>query len=117
MIVKNRKNHQAVLKTPQSIVHIKHTISLRQYKYWVLLLRFYREFFEANEAPDEKGFYRVPIAKITEYLGYEPLKAELKADFEALRKEPIIINFLDKDGKKHCGEWVFYLNGKSPLKQ
>jgi hypothetical protein len=89
-----------VIKTPQSIVHIKHNISLRQYKYWVLLLRFYREFFEAGEKPDQKGFYSVPIAKIADYIGYEPVKTELKPDFEALRKEPIIINFLDKDGKK-----------------
>jgi plasmid replication initiation protein len=88
------------LKTPQSIVHIKHTVSLRQYKYWVLLLRFYREFFELGEEPDSKGFYSVSIAKIGDYMGYEPMKAELKADFEALRREPIIINSLDKDGKK-----------------
>lgn len=100
MIEKTKKVRQIALKTPQSIVHIKHTITLRQYKYWVLLLRFYREFFEADTTPDEKGFYSVPIAKITEYLGYEPVKAELKTDFEALRREPIIINFLDKDGKK-----------------
>ncbi len=96
--LKNQK--PIVLKTPQSIVHIKHTVSLRQYKYWVLLLRFYRDFFELKEEPDSKGFYSVPIAKISDYMGYEPMKAELKADFEALRKEPIIINFLDKDGKK-----------------
>ena len=89
-----------VLKTPQSIVHIKHSISLRQYKYWVLLLRFYREFFEQSELPDKDGFYTVPIAKIGDYMGYEPVKQELKTDFEGLRKEPIIINFLDKDGKK-----------------
>jgi hypothetical protein len=95
------KNQQPViLKTPQSIVHIKHTVSLRQYKYWVLLLRFYREFFELGEEQDKEGFYSVTIAKITDYMGYEPMKAELKADFEVLRKEPIIINFLDKDGKK-----------------
>jgi hypothetical protein len=63
-------------------------------------LRFYREFFEAGEEPDKKGFYSVPIAKVGEYIGYEPKKTELKTDFEALRREPIIINFLDKDGKK-----------------
>lgn len=97
-LIKNQK--PVVLKTPQSIVHIKHNISLRQYKYWVLLLRFYREFFEAGQEPDQKGFYTVPIAKVGEYLGYEPVKTELKPDFEVLRKEPIIINFLDKDGKK-----------------
>ena len=96
--MKNQK--PIVLKTPQSIVHIKHTVSLRQYKYWVLLLRFYRDFFELQEEPDKKGFYSVPIARISEYMGYEPIKAELKTDFEALRREPIIINVLDKDGKK-----------------
>jgi hypothetical protein len=40
-------------------------------------------------------------------MGYDPMKAELKADFEALRKEPIIINFLDKDGKKTTGGMGF----------
>jgi hypothetical protein len=97
-LVKNQK--PVVFKTPQPIVHIKHSISLQQYKYWVLLLRFYREFFEKNEAPDKKGFYSVPIAKVGEYIGYEPKTKELKTDFEALRKEPIIINILEKDGKK-----------------
>lgn len=100
MAEKPAKSHKIVLKTPQSIVHIKHTVSLRQYKYWVLLLRFYREFFELNKKPDERGFYSVPIAKISDYMGYEPVKTELKTDFEVLRKEPIVINFLDKDGKK-----------------
>jgi plasmid replication initiation protein len=103
--IKNKK--PIILKTPQSIVHIKHTISLRQYKYWVLLLRFYREFFELGEEPDKKGFYSVPIAKISDYMGYEPMKTELKADFGALRREPIIINFLDKDGKKAVHEMGF----------
>ena len=103
--MKNQK--PIILKTPQSIVHIKHTVSLRQYKYWVLLLRFYREFFELGEEPDSKGFYSVPIAKISDYMGYEPMKTELKADFGALRREPIIINFLDKDGKKAIHEMGF----------
>lgn len=104
-LLKNQK--PIVLKTPQSIVHIKHTVSLRQYKYWVLLLRFYREFFELNEKPDNDGLYSVPIAKISDYMGYEPMKAELKADFRALRSEPITINFLDKDGKKAIHEMGF----------
>lgn len=103
--MKNQK--PIVLKTPQSIVHIKHTVSLRQYKYWVLLLRFYREFFELNEKPDDDGLYSVPIAKISDYMGYEPMKTELKADFRALRNEPITINFLDKDGKKAIHEMGF----------
>lgn len=103
--MKNQK--PIILKTPQSIVHIKHTVSLRQYKYWVLLLRFYREFFELGEEPDCKGFYSVPIAKISDYMGYEPMKTELKADLGALRREPIVINFLDKDGTKGVHEMGF----------
>jgi plasmid replication initiation protein len=89
-----------VLKTPQSIIHIKHNITLRQYKYWVLLLRFYREIFEAGEQSEEDGFYRIAVSKIEAYIGYEPVKSELKSDFEALRKQPIIINFLNKDKQK-----------------
>jgi len=95
-----KNNKPVILKAPQSIVHIKHTISLRQYKYWVLMLRFYREFFELNEKPDDDGFYVVQLAKISSYMGYEPMKTELKSDFMALRNEPITINYLDKDGKK-----------------
>ena len=101
MAEKPMKNQKpVVLKTPQSIIHIKHTVSLRQYKYWVLLLRFYREFFELDEKPDDDGLYVVPLAKISSYMGYEPMKTELKSDFMALRNEPITINYLDKDGKK-----------------
>jgi hypothetical protein len=96
--MKNQKPE--ILRTPQSIIHIKHTISLRQYKYWVLLLRFYRDFFDSQEEPDKRGFYTVPVAKISDYMGYEPVTTELKTDFEALRREPILINFLGKDGKK-----------------
>lgn len=103
----NKKKGRAVqgraedinLKAPQSVIHIKHTITLRQYKYWFLMLGAFREAHEQNQPPDAKGFYRFPIAKLTEHLGYEPVKDELKTDFEALRREPININILNKDGK------------------
>lgn len=86
------------IKAPQSIVHIKHTISLRQYKIWIILLQRFRDFSIAGEKPDERGFYRLSKSELEEFLGYEPVKEELKADFEKLRKEPIIINYLEKDG-------------------
>lgn len=86
------------IKAPQAVVHIKHRISLRQYKYWIVLLQYYRELFEAKEEPNEDGFYRMPKTRLTEYLGYEPVQSELKTDFESLRREPIIINYLEKDG-------------------
>lgn len=97
---KNSSNTLYVLKTSQAVVHISHSITLRQYKYWVLLLHFYRESYKNNMSSSHDVFYRVPIAKLAEYLGYEPVKAELKDDFEVLRKEPIIINILSKDGHK-----------------
>jgi hypothetical protein len=108
MKLTNTKNRRALagkkaedksLKAPQSIIHVKHSITLRQYKYWILLLSAFREADRQEEGPDAKGFYRLPIASLTEYLGYEPVKDELKVDFEALRREPIIINTLNKDGK------------------
>ena len=88
------------VKTPQSLVHIKHTITARQYKYWYILLKLYRDMFEVGEEADKNGFRFVSLATMTELLGYEPVKAELKKDFEALRQQPIIINYLEKDGSK-----------------
>ena len=41
----------------------------------------------------------MPMQRLTEHLGYEPNKTELRADLEALRKEAIIYNVLGKDGK------------------
>lgn len=87
------------LKAPQSVIHIKHRITLRQYKYWILSLDAFREAYKQNVEPDANGLYQFPIDRLTEHLGYEPVKDELKVDFEALRQEPIIINFLHKDGK------------------
>lgn len=101
MSVKTTKKEVAnsELKTPQSIVHIKHSITLRQYKYWVLILHEFKKQIDGNIEFDKNGFYRFPISLISDYLGYEPVKTELKKDIEALRREPIIINLLDKDGQ------------------
>jgi hypothetical protein len=87
------------LKAPQSIIHVKHRITLRQYKYWILLLDAFREAYEQKQSPDAKGFYRIPIARLAEYIGYEPVNSELRVDFESLRREPIVINVLNKDSK------------------
>lgn len=87
-----------IIKAPQSVVHIKHTISLRQYKIWIILLQKFRDFSIAGEKPDEKGFYRISTSEIKELIGYEPVKEELRADLEKLRREPIVINYLEKDG-------------------
>lgn len=96
----SNNNNLSLLKTSQAVVHISHGITLRQYKYWILLLHFYRESYKQSLPSEQDGTVRIPIAKISEYLGYEPVKAELRADFEVLRKEPIVINILSKDGHK-----------------
>lgn len=87
------------IKTPQELVHIKHRITLRQYKYWVLILKSYREAYESGIHPNDGGFFFMPMQRLKDHLGYEPNKTELRADFEALRKEAIIYNVLGKDGK------------------
>lgn len=62
-------------------------------------MRAYRENYERGVKPDESGFHRIPVSQYTELVGYEPVRAELRADLEAIRKEPIIYNVLGKDGK------------------
>ncbi len=98
--IKPAKDVRPAIKTPQELVHIQHKITLRQYKYWILMLRAYREAYEAGEIIDDKGFHRIAITDLTNWIGYEPVKSELRGDLEAIRKEPIIYNVLGKDGKK-----------------
>lgn len=87
-----------ILKTPQSVIHIKHNITLRQYKYWIILLRELKWNFDAGNTPDSRGFFSVSMEQISEYMGYLPVKEELKSDLATIRKEPISFNSLDKDG-------------------
>jgi hypothetical protein len=88
------------LKAPQSIVHIKHKISLQQYKYWVLLLQELRHQLEEGAQPDEEGFYAMPMASLAGAIGYTPNKSELWNDLLALKNETIAFNVLNKDKEK-----------------
>lgn len=88
------------LKTPQSLIHIKHTISLFQYKLWILLLQEFKRQFDADEPADEKGFRYVPMSYLEQHLGYTPSRQDLINDLRALRKEEICFNYLEKDGYK-----------------
>lgn len=88
------------LKTPQSIIHIKHKISLLQYKLWILLLHELKRQFDENIPPDEQGFRYVAMQNITEKLGYSPKKSEIWNDLLALKNETIAFNLLGKDGQK-----------------
>jgi hypothetical protein len=88
------------VKTPQAIVHIKHTISLQQYKVWLVLLQKYREHYESGFPIDEDGFYRFPKSDLDNIIGYELTKDSLERDLISLRKEDIIISVLEKGGEK-----------------
>jgi plasmid replication initiation protein len=88
------------VKAPQAVVHIKHSITLRQYKIWLAILQKYRDFYETGEQYDEDGFYRLPKAELDEMIGYETTKADIRRDLIALRKEDIIISILEKGGEK-----------------
>lgn len=88
------------IKAPQSVVHIKHSITLRQYKIWLCILQKYRDFYEAGEQYDEDGFYRFQKSELDKILGYETQKEEIRRDIITLRKEDIIISILEKGGEK-----------------
>ena len=100
-----------ILKAPQAVVHIKHSITLRQYKIWLIILQKYREFYESGDSFDEEGFFKFPKNDIDEILEYEIKKDVLKDELDKIRKEPIIINYLEKDktpvthGMGFISEW------------
>jgi hypothetical protein len=99
------------LTTPQSLVHIKHTISLQQYKYFLLFFDEMSICLESEIEPDEKGFYSIRMEKITERMGYEPNKKEIWNDLVKLKNETIAVNYLMKDGQSikygagYISEW------------
>lgn len=95
---KSRSAQVDLIKTPQSLIHIRHKISLLQYKYWILLLRDLRRHFDANIPPDEKGFRSIPMSVIAQAIGYTPKKSELYDDLLALKNETVAYNLLSKDG-------------------
>jgi hypothetical protein len=90
----------SIIKTPQSIIHIKHNVSLLAYKHWVLLLQDLREQIEADEPTEAGGVRFISMSKLSERLGYTPSKKDLWECFRSLKNQDLAINFLDKDGHK-----------------
>lgn len=88
------------VKAPQAVVHIKHSITLRQYKIWLVILQKYRDFYESDGVFDEDRYYKFPKKELDDLLGYETTKTELRRDLIALRKEDIILSFIEKGGEK-----------------
>lgn len=95
-----RKVTKRQIKTPQSLIHIKHTISLFQYKLWILLLQEFKRQFDLNEPTDDRGFRYVSMSYIEQHIGYAPSRQDIIDDLRALRKEEICFNYFEKDGNK-----------------
>lgn len=98
-LIETKKEQGLMLKTPQSLIHIKHTISLLQYKLWILLLHELKKQFDANEPADEKGFRYIHIQNLVERLGYIPKKSDIWNDLVGIGDQQIAFNMLEKDGK------------------
>jgi hypothetical protein len=93
-----RNAGQVVFKTPQELIHIRHGITLVQYKYWLLMLRAYHEECEKFGAPPEGEMVYLARSTLEGILGYQPKTSDIENDFERIRKEPMRINLLEKDG-------------------
>jgi Initiator Replication protein len=99
--IQPRDEKVPAIKTPQELIHIKHKITLLQYKYWVLMLRAYREAYEvAGRHLTDEEFCYIPMQQLEEHMGYTPKISEIERDLEAIRIEPITYNVLEKDKQK-----------------
>lgn len=90
------KNSGEIIKTPQELIHIKHTINLRQYKYWLLMLKTFKDGFEKNGV----GVEQINITTLEEWIGYDLNRKHLENDLIQLRKETVAFNLMSKNGKK-----------------
>jgi hypothetical protein len=96
--IRTVKNKSPNIKTPQALIHIKHRISLLQYKYWLLMIRELRLQIDKGIPPNERGFRTIQMKDIVEHLGYTPNKSELWEDLQTLKNQTIAYNLLEKDG-------------------
>lgn len=98
--MKKEKNTSPILKTPQSLIHIKHNMSILQYKYWVVLLHHIKDQVTQGVEPDKHGYHYISFNEITDFLGYTPKKSEVYRDLKQLRSYAVEYNVLEKDGEK-----------------
>ena len=107
---------QVVFKTPQSLIHIKHSISLLEYKIWFLLLQDLKDQIESDTPIFSGGFRFVSMDSIAEMLGYPPSKKDLWECMRSLKNQDLAINFLQKDkstvkyGAGFISEWTISSN-------
>ncbi len=87
------------LKTPQSLIHINHNMTILQYKYWIIFLHHMKNQLMENIEVDKNGYRYISFEEISEFLGYTPKKSEVYEDLKRLRSYSIEYNVLEKDGE------------------
>lgn len=90
------------LKTPQSLIHLDHTMTLVQYKYWVLFLHDVKRQILQGVEPDEKGYYYISMKEVNALMGLSATqkKSIIFDDLKALKNITVSYNVLEKDGTK-----------------
>lgn len=89
-------------KTPQGLIHISHTMTIIQYKYWILLLHNLKRQVLQGINPDEKGFYYISMKEVNALMGLKATqkKSIIFDDLKALKNITVSYNILEKDGQK-----------------
>lgn len=105
----DNSNKNVAIKTPQELIHIRHNINLRQYKYWLLMLKVYKDGYEGNGVGKEE----ISITELINWIGYKVNRKELENDLIELRKETVAFNLLGKDGNKPIFRVDGYINNAS----
>lgn len=100
--MKITKKNSSQLKTPQSLIHVKHNMTLTQYKYWVLFLHDVKQQILDGVEPDNRGYYYISMDFVNRAMG---LKASQKKsiifeDLKRLKDITVSYNVLEKDGTK-----------------
>lgn len=90
---------QSGIKTPQQLIHIRHNITLVQYKLWLLLTRTFMDQIRAEIPADENGFRELNFKTFEDFFEYKPKKIELDSDMRRLKNSDLSMNILEKDGK------------------
>lgn len=90
------------LKTPQSLIHLDHTMTLVQYKYWILFLHDVKRQILQGVEPDEKGYYYISMKEVNALMGIKVTqrKSIIFDDLKALKNITVSYNVLEKDGTK-----------------
>jgi hypothetical protein len=96
-----KKTTPPALKTPQSLIHVKHNMTLVQYKYWILFLHDVKRQIDAGNQPDSSRRYYIGMDDVIEMMGVKTTqkKSIIFEDLRKLKDLTVTYNVLEKDGQ------------------